>query len=261
MTPEPRPARPEEVRAAFELLFSRLPAAERDYRAAKAVELTEAGQFDPRGVLIVPGGVFVCQPVPGAGGLVWPPVAAGPDAEDCLIAAGCASAARSGRDWLNACSPRTKPGWRAAAARRLPPRHRADVPAARAALERHFPSRRLAAGGLRRGPPRGVPPRCCAATGSTLDCPEVNGLRTVEEVVRGHQARTSTGPSRWWLAQDGHAVGVLLVVEPSPGEWEVAYMGVAAEARGGVRRTRCSCGQLVRGARRGRGGDGHAVRR
>ena len=51
-------------------------------------------------------------------------------------------------------------------------------------------------------------------------------------MVRGHQAQGRFDPARWWLARrDGEAVGVLLVVEPSPGEWEVAYMGVVPEAR------------------------------
>src|SRR5206468_2521593 len=34
----------------------------------------------------------------------------------------------------------------------------------------------------------------------TLDCPEVNGLRTVEEVLAGHRAQGTYDPGRWWLA-------------------------------------------------------------
>jgi GNAT superfamily N-acetyltransferase len=67
----------------------------------------------------------------------------------------------------------------------------------------------------------------------TLDCPEVNGVRTVEEVLAGHKAQGPHDPARWWLARwEGDPVGVLLVVEPSPGEWEVAYMGLVPSARG-----------------------------
>ena len=67
----------------------------------------------------------------------------------------------------------------------------------------------------------------------TLDCPEVNGARTVEEVVQGLQAQGGYDPARWWLAlQAGRPVGVLVVTEgPEGGDWEVAYMGVVPEAR------------------------------
>src|SRR5262245_38041234 len=94
---DPRPALPAELPRAFELLFSHLAPAERAYRVAKAQELVGRGQLDARGVLVAPGasepaGVFVCQPVPGAGGLVWPPcVVGGHEAtEDRLVGLGCA---------------------------------------------------------------------------------------------------------------------------------------------------------------------------
>src|SRR5262249_30327881 len=37
----------------------------------------------------------------------------------------------------------------------------------------------------------------------TLDCPEVNGLRTIDEVIRGHKSQGLFEPSRWWLARAG----------------------------------------------------------
>jgi ribosomal protein S18 acetylase RimI-like enzyme len=68
----------------------------------------------------------------------------------------------------------------------------------------------------------------------TLDCPEINGVRTIEEVLAGHQAQGRFDPGRWWLACDGEVpVGVLLMTEqPDSGDWEISYMGVVAEARG-----------------------------
>ena len=66
----------------------------------------------------------------------------------------------------------------------------------------------------------------------TLDCPEVNGLRTIDEVIVGHQAQGRYDPSTWWLAWlDGEPVGVLLLVEAEPREWEIAYVGVVPPAR------------------------------
>src|SRR5438067_2423990 len=34
----------------------------------------------------------------------------------------------------------------------------------------------------------------------SLDCPELNGVRTIEEVVAGHIAQGQFDPDRWWLA-------------------------------------------------------------
>jgi ribosomal protein S18 acetylase RimI-like enzyme len=235
MTPDPRPARPDELRPAFELLFSRLSRSERDYRAGKALELVEAGQLDPRGVFVAPGGVFVCQPVPGAGGLVWPPVAAGAAVEDRLVEAGCA--------WLRSQGARLAQCLLAEDEAVLAPsllrngflhvtgltylRHDLRLDARHLSL----PSR-LALEGYDAARPDEFHRALLATYEATLDCPEVNGSRTIGDVIRGHQSQGRYDPSRWWLARlGGPAAGVLLIVEPSPGEWEVAYMGVVPGAR------------------------------
>ena len=68
----------------------------------------------------------------------------------------------------------------------------------------------------------------------TLDCPEVNGVRTVEEIIEGHRNQGVHDPNRWWLAwHERTPVGVLLMTEmPEWGSWDVAYVGVVAAARG-----------------------------
>src|SRR5947208_3050183 len=33
---------------------------------------------------------------------------------------------------------------------------------------------------------------------STLDCPELNGKRSVDEIIAGHQAEGHFNPERWW---------------------------------------------------------------
>jgi mycothiol synthase len=68
----------------------------------------------------------------------------------------------------------------------------------------------------------------------TLDCPEVNGVRGIDEVIRGHKAQGAFDPSRWWLARSGsQAAGVLLLMEQhDSGDWDVAYVGVVPEMRG-----------------------------
>lgn len=242
--PTPRPARTEELRQAFALLFSHLRPADRSYRVSRATELAERGELDPRGVFVLPdegglAGVCVCQPVPGAGALLWPPVVTRQPREaleDDLIRQAC-DWLREARCRLVQCLLADPEAALAAALLRNGFRHITGLsylqhdlcldPAllatpVRLAFDCYDPS---APQEFRR-----------ALSGSyeqTLDCPEVNGVRTVEEVLRGHQAQGRHDPARWWLARHhGAAVGVLLAVEPSPGEWEVAYMGLVPAARG-----------------------------
>src|SRR5262245_26373089 len=239
---DPRPALPAELPRAFELLFSRLAPAERAYRVARAQELVVRGELDARGVLVAPSaggpaGVFVCQAVPGAGGLVWPPCVAGERkaVEDRLVEAGCAWLREQGARVIQCLladkeaplsPPLLRNGFRLVTGLtylrhglRLDARHLA-LPAT-LSMEGYHPTE-----------PAAFHETVLRTYEETLDCPEVNGVRTIEEVIQGHQAQGGYDPRRWWLARrGGEPAGVLLTVEPSRGEWEVAYMGVVREAR------------------------------
>ncbi len=241
LTPTPRPARPDELPDAFALLFSHLPPAERAYRAARAVELASRGELDPRGVFVLPGvaGVCVCQPVPGAGSLIWPPIVTlqpPHPSEDELVRHACAWLRQQGArlaqclladDEAFLTPPLLRGGLRHITGLsylrhdlHLEP-HLLDTP-----VRLRFESYDLA-------PLQEFHAALAGTYEATLDCPEVNGVRSVEEVLAGHRAQGPHEPSRWWLARcGGAAAGVLLVVESSPGEWEVAYMGLVPEARG-----------------------------
>ena len=78
MTPTPELVRPDELPAAFRLLFQHSLPAERESRTANALGLVRRGELDPQGLFVMRdggallGAVF-CLPVPGAGALVWPP--------------------------------------------------------------------------------------------------------------------------------------------------------------------------------------------
>jgi len=68
----------------------------------------------------------------------------------------------------------------------------------------------------------------------SLDCPELTGLRTVEQVLADHQAAGIFEPDHWWVARrGGRPVGVMLLnrISSEPA-MEVVYMGVAQVARG-----------------------------
>src|SRR5208282_6739112 len=71
-------AQPDELEAAFQLIFQHVATEEREARVANALRLIEQKELDARGVFGIRGrnkllGAMVCTPVPGASGLVWPP--------------------------------------------------------------------------------------------------------------------------------------------------------------------------------------------
>lgn len=68
----------------------------------------------------------------------------------------------------------------------------------------------------------------------TQDCPEVNNLRRVEDILASYQSQGDFSPERWFLIQhDDRDVGVLLLTEYATNRtWELIYMGVVPGARG-----------------------------
>ena len=66
----------------------------------------------------------------------------------------------------------------------------------------------------------------------TQDFPELNGLRSLADVLQGQQS-TNFDPGRWWLASAGGVpVGVLMMAQADePDEWELSYVGVIPAAR------------------------------
>ena len=68
----------------------------------------------------------------------------------------------------------------------------------------------------------------------SLDCPALNGLRDIQDVIAGHLAGGEFDPRYWFLLRaDQRAIGVLLLNRvPRSDMAEVAYLGVIPEARG-----------------------------
>ena len=182
---------------------------------------------------------MVCLPVPGASGLVWPPVSAagGQGVEDALAGHAVAWLRRSGAKLAQAllgpeeahlAGPLLRHGFA----------HVTGLLYLRRDLEDPLP------------PPRDEPilryegyDRCdrdlfhavlFRTYEGTLDCPEVSGVRTVEETMEGHRAQGVHDPSHWWLAWlDNNPAGVLLLAEtPDLDAWDVSYVGVVPELRG-----------------------------
>ncbi len=68
----------------------------------------------------------------------------------------------------------------------------------------------------------------------TQDCPELNGVRQIEDVLAGYRATGCFQPELWAFARhQGQDVGcVLLADHPQAEQVELVYMGLLPEARG-----------------------------
>lgn len=73
-----------------------------------------------------------------------------------------------------------------------------------------------------------------ASYAESLDCPELTGLRTAEEILAGHRASGLFDPAHWWVVtRESQPVGVLLLCGvPGRAALEIAYIGVAQPVRG-----------------------------
>lgn len=69
---------------------------------------------------------------------------------------------------------------------------------------------------------------------ASLDCPELNDLRTPSEVIAGYKVQGQFASENWFLVSaDGLDVGCLILTEHPPGDnVELVYMGVVPEVRG-----------------------------
>jgi ribosomal protein S18 acetylase RimI-like enzyme len=68
----------------------------------------------------------------------------------------------------------------------------------------------------------------------TLDCPALDRVRPMPEVLAGYRAQGRHSPDDWYFLQlNGVDVGALILAEHAGfGNWELVYMGVVPTARG-----------------------------
>lgn len=68
----------------------------------------------------------------------------------------------------------------------------------------------------------------------SLDCPKLNGRRSIDDVIAGHKAAGRFDPERWFLLSDSGAdLGAMLLNRLDPGDgYELVYIGLTPEARG-----------------------------
>ncbi|MBX9790032.1 MAG: GNAT family N-acetyltransferase [Pirellulales bacterium] len=68
----------------------------------------------------------------------------------------------------------------------------------------------------------------------SLDCPALDGLRDVDDVLAGYRVTGRFDPRHWLLAHvEGVDLGCLVLADdPRLDQWELIYMGLVPEARG-----------------------------
>jgi GNAT superfamily N-acetyltransferase len=225
--------------AALELALARLDADRRAAQVAQGLRLLAGGTIDPGAVRVARAnggaiiGVQVCVPLAGASCLFWLPSATD-DVADALVQA-C----------LQECQTR---GVKIAQAFIAPAELALAGPLLRQGF-RHITSVHQLRHELRAVPsPIPSPLRLTSLPyvdradfaralqrtyHGTLDCPELNGQRTIEEIIAGHQAEGRFNPARWWLAYEGdEPIGVLMLMEMIDGTtWDLSYVGIVPEKR------------------------------
>jgi mycothiol synthase len=239
-------ATPREQEAAIRLLFQDSDERDRDGRVNNALHLLARGDLDADGLIVAREGgslvgAMVSLPVPGASALVWPPqvqpgVIEAVALEDALLVHATAWLRQRGArlaqsllspDEIHLGASLVRNGFTHVTGLWYL-RHDLDLPIGLLLAEERLRWHTYA------NTPEQVFHGVLERTyQETLDCPEVNGVRSIDEVIAGHKAQGDPGAARWWLASEAdQPVGVLLLAEtPESRTWELAYLGVVPEAR------------------------------
>ena len=234
------PATPSEYPAVCRALFAPFAPNVVEVRAERIRLLIEAGEVDPAGLLVARSrgqlvGAILVQFHPGRSAVVSPPGASDSSVADALARAAVAHLHAAGIRQAQSLVP---PGER----NRTDPLERAGF---RAITQLIFLCRPTT------DPPPFDPsssPLTFQAIGDpvpefaavltatyedTLDCPELDGIRTPAEVIAGYEA-SAREPLDWVLAStpEGPAGVVILTAGPQPGIRELSYLGLVRPARG-----------------------------
>jgi GNAT superfamily N-acetyltransferase len=238
------PAQPDEWPAAFNLALQYVPDDERPTRVANALTLLHAGEIDPAGIFVARTadglvGVQVCIPLRGSSGLFWlpqvDPAWRNQPISDRLVQAAIPWVRQRGAKLAQALlHPSDLP--HAGALTRGGFRHITDLQYLSHDLQ-DLPSV-LAVDGLQfESFSAAIEPvfqqTLLRTYDNTLDCPELNGVRSIEEILDGHRAQGIWHPQAWWLAKVGETpAGVVMLTELPDGDgWDLSYVGLAPEFR------------------------------
>jgi mycothiol synthase len=235
-------ASPHDLMPALRILLG--PVYDSEERAERCRDVFASGDYDPEGLFVArnPAGTLngaaLVQVLPGALGLAWPPQGETCEIEDALMQVAC--------DWLRESGVKVCQAFASSLER-----------SGMAPLERNGFKCVTQLVYLRRDVDLdsgwGIEPQefanCLPGTGSltpeqqdvllasqedTLDCPELNGLRTPEEVLSSYFPDNQSNHC-WWVTngEGDKPVGVLLFDKgPEPSVLELSYLGLIPSARG-----------------------------
>jgi ribosomal protein S18 acetylase RimI-like enzyme len=247
-------ARPEEWPAVLDMAYGHVAGERRRFQVIHALHLIDEGAIDPAGILVARWrekicGVQVCVPLGGASFLFWLPATNRADAtesvEDSLVQAGLAWCRQQGGKLAQAILPPADAHHGAALLRNGFARltqllylghdlHDLPAPPATAARFEEFSPANEAA----------FRDALAQSYDGTFDCPELNGVRTVDEILAGYRAGGIFRPELWWLVRtDSGPAGVVIITEvPEGPAWDLSYVGIVPEARRrGLARAATSC--------------------
>jgi ribosomal protein S18 acetylase RimI-like enzyme len=231
--------------AMLRLLFQHLPEEDRETRVANGLKMLRDQELNASGALVARAegrlrGALFCQAVAGASGLLWPPQTQperNHEIEDQLIEHACRMLADQGAKLVQSLLIEEEQ-FLAATLERNGFTHITQLWYMRHDLQ-IFADLFREPDQLEYQPYSSCDKNQFHGTllrtyESTQDCPEVNGVREIEEVIAGHQSQGRHDPETWWLAEyRGQPIGILLLAEvPDMKAWELLYLGVVPEARG-----------------------------
>jgi ribosomal protein S18 acetylase RimI-like enzyme len=240
-----RPADDDERADATRLLFASLGPWAAAEKAAGVERLVRSGELPGDAIWVVRdacglAGALIAAPVPGGGAAVWPPVTRPShphptEVEDRLLTAALSSLRNKrirlaqtllGPEEADAGRSLERAGFRCITTL-LIDRHYLDLAATAYADLIDLDLRTYDA-----VPPGVVESILVRTYVDSLDCPELNGCRSPADVLAGHRGSGPFDPRKWWVAfLDGEPVGMALCNRIERDAWEVAYLGVAPEAR------------------------------
>lgn len=234
------PAQPAEHVLALQMLFRHLPAEDALLRLRGGQRLLDE-PGEPRARLLIARdngmivGATLVQVLPGATGTLWPPCAAAGVAhpqrvEDALLQEAMVWLRRGGAKLAQAVLAREDSALGAPLLRSGFTR-----PTQLVYLEREPAALQDADGGRFEtyldADPGAFHETLSRSHDGTLDFPELDGRRTLREILQGYQA-TGYDPAHWWLRHDaGGPAGVLILSAMPEREWELSYVGVVTSAR------------------------------
>lgn len=227
--------------AALRLLFGHRSGPDGDRRAEQCRDSLTSGAHDPAGLFVARdaggrvSGAVLAQAMPGALGVAWPPRAGSPETADALVRAACdwlrsrgvkVCQAFASADELPDMAPLERNGFRhvtqlAFLRRNLDP----DADRLRAAdqLEGYFylPALRDQ-----------FVVALLATHERTLDCPELEGSRTAEEVVAGFDFPDRSSGQHFVVEVDGTPAGISITDVSPDGVFGINYLGLIPAVRG-----------------------------